>query len=147
MKLCPRLALSLLALPFLLRQPAAATTYMMMPDSALADQAAVVADVRIVDVSGAPIVREPATDYLVEVNRVLKGDPAGSTIVVRVPGGVDPEGLGLKIWGAPQFATGEEALLFLRPAQDGTYRILHLMLGAFHQRTVDGKTLALRDLS
>jgi hypothetical protein len=147
MKSKSRLALPLLALPFLLRQPAAATTYKMMPDSALADQAAAVVDARIVDVSGAPLAGRPATDYLVEINRVLKGSLSGSTVVVRVPGGVDPQGLGLKIWGAPQFATGEEALLFLRPAKDGTYRILHLMLGAFHQRTVDGKTVALRDLS
>ncbi len=137
----------LLALPFLLRQPAAATTYTMMTDSALTDQAAAVVDVKVVDVSSAPIDGQPATDYLVEVNRVLKGSLSGSTVVVRVPGGVDPQGLGLKIWGAPRFGKDEEALLFLRPAKDGTYRILHLMLGAFHQRTVDGKTVALRDLS
>jgi len=142
-----RLVLPLLALPFLLRQPAAATTYMMMPDSALADQAAAVVDVKVVDVSSAPLDGQPATDYLVEVNRVLKGSLSGSTVVVRVPGGIDPQGLGLKIWGAPQFGMGEEGLLFLHPAKDGTYRILHLMLGAFHQRTVDGKTVALRDLS
>ena len=141
-----RLALPLLALPFLLRQPAAATTYMMMPDSALVDQAAAVVDVKVVDVSSAPLAGQPATDYLVEVNRVLKGNLSGSTVVVRVPGGVDPQGLGLKIWGAPQFGKDEEALLFLRPAKDGTYRILHLMLGAFHQRTVNGKTVALRDI-
>lgn len=137
----------LLALPFLLRQPAAATTYMRMPDSALVDQAAAVVDVKVVDASSAPLVGQPATDYLVEINRVLKGSLSGSTVVVRVPGGVDPQGLGLKIWGAPQFARDEEALLFLRPAKDGTYRILHLMLGAFHQRTVGGKAVALRDLS
>src|SRR3954467_9700997 len=119
----------------------------MMPDSALADQSAVVAEVKIVDVSGARLDGQPATDYLVEVDRVLKGSLSGSTVVVRVPGGVDPQGLGLKIWGAPRFGKDEEALLFLRPAKDGTYRILHLMLGAFHQRTVDGKTVALRDLS
>jgi hypothetical protein len=142
-----KLRLSLLAIPFLLRQPAAATTYMMMPDSALADQAAAVVDAKIVDVSGAPLEGQPATDYLIEVNRVLKGSLSGSTVVVRVPGGVDPQGLGLKIWGAPKFAMGEDALLFLHPAKDGTYRILHLMLGAFHQRTVNGKTVALRDLS
>ncbi|MFL6259363.1 MAG: matrixin family metalloprotease [Thermoanaerobaculia bacterium] len=147
MKLQLRLVLPLLALPFLLRQPAAATTYMMMPDSALADQAAAVVDAKIVDVSSAPLEGQPATDYLIEVNRVLKGSLSGSTVVVRVPGGVDPQGLGLKIWGAPQFGKGEDALLFLHPAKDGTYRILHLMLGAFHQRTVNGKTVALRDLS
>src|ERR1700750_1316211 len=99
---------------------------MMMSDSALVDQAAAVADVKVVDVSPAPVVGQPATDYLVEVHRVLKGSLAGSTVVGRVPGGVDPQGLGLKIWGAPELGKDEEALLFLRPAKDGTYRILHL---------------------
>jgi hypothetical protein len=139
--------LPLLALPCLLSQPAAATTYKMMSDSALADQAPAVVEARITSVSSAPLVGQPATDYLVEVNRVLKGDLPGSTVMVRVPGGLDPQGLGLKIWGAPRFAEGENAILFLSPAKDGTYRILHLMLGAFHERTVDGRTVALRDLS
>ena len=139
--------LPLLALPFLFRQPATATTYQMMSDSALADQAPVVVEARISSVSSAPLIGQPATDYLVEVNRVLKGDLPGSTVMVRVPGGLDPQGLGLKIWGAPRFAEGENAILFLGPAKDGTYRILHLMLGAFHERTVGGRTVALRDLS
>jgi hypothetical protein len=139
--------LPLLALPFLFRQPATATTYQMMSDSALADQAPVVVEARIASVSSAPLVGQPATDYLVEVDRVLKGDLPGSTVLVRVPGGLDPQGLGLKIWGAPRFAEGENAILFLGPAKDGTYRILHLMLGAFHERTVGGHAVALRDLS
>ncbi|HEV2855365.1 MAG TPA: matrixin family metalloprotease [Thermoanaerobaculia bacterium] len=143
------LSLALLALPLALAsRPAAATTYMAMSDKALADQAAVVVDVKVVGVESAPLVDgPPATDYLVEVNRVLKGDVPGSTVVVRVPGGVSPAGLGLKIWGAPQFADGERAILFLRPGQDGTYHILHLMLGAFHQRVAGGRTVALRDFS
>jgi len=67
---------------------------------------------------------------------------------VRVPGGLDPAtGMGLKIFGAPRFAAGERALLFLREAPDGSYRILHLMLGAFHRRDVAGRKVALRDLS
>jgi hypothetical protein len=141
--------LTLLALPLVLSpRPAAATTYMMMSDQSLADQAAAVVDVKVVGAESAPIVDgPPATDYLVEVNRVLKGNLTGSTIVVRVPGGINPTGLGLKIWGAPQFGDGERAMLFLRPAKDGTYRILHLMLGAFHQRVVNGRSVALRDLS
>jgi hypothetical protein len=143
-----RAALPLLALPFLLGRPVAATTYMQMPDQALADQAAAVADVKVVSFDVAPIEGAPATDYLVEINRVLKGDIAGSTILVRVPGGFDPAtGVGLKIWGAPEFAPGEDAILFLRPAGDGSYRILHLMLGAFHKRQMAGRTVALRDLS
>ncbi|HEY0510762.1 MAG TPA: matrixin family metalloprotease [Thermoanaerobaculia bacterium] len=147
MKSMFRLVLPLLALSLLSVRPAAATTYRMMPDSALADQASAVADVRVVGANPAPTEDPPATDYLVEVNRVLKGDLPGSTVVVRVPGGVSPSGLGLRIWGAPRFAEGEDALLFLRPAPDGTYRILHLMLGAFHKRTVDGRAVALRDLT
>lgn len=144
-----RPGLLLLVLPFVLAsRPAAATTYVMMSDQALADQASAIVDVKVVGVEPAPIVDgPPATDYLVEVNRLLKGDLAGSTVVVRVPGGVNPLGLGLKVWGAPRFAEGENALLFLRPAQDGTYRILHLMLGAFHKRLLGGRAVALRDLS
>lgn len=144
---------ALALLPFalflaLISRPAAATTYQMMSDEALADQASAVVDVKVIAVESAPIVDgSPATDYLVEVNRVLKGDLSGSTVVVRVPGGVNPLGLGLRIWGAPSFAAGENALLFLRPAQDGTYRIVHLMLGAFHQRLLAGRAVALRDLS
>jgi hypothetical protein len=144
----PFLALALLlAFPWLPR-PAAATTYQMMPDRALADQARVIAGVRVVQAAPAVLGKgEPATDYRVEVERVVKGSLPGSTVVVRVPGGAGLAGVGLKIWGAPQFQTGERALLFLSPAADGTYRILHLMLGAFHRQAADGGSLALRDLS
>jgi hypothetical protein len=151
MKSMSRLALPVLALGLLLSlsgRPAGATTYKMMSDRALADQAPVVAEVKVVGADPAPVDGTPATDYLVEVNRVLKGDLPGSTVVVRVPGGVGSAGLGLKIWGAPRFAQGESAILFLSPAQDGAYRILHLMLGAFHKRpAAGGGAVALRDLS
>jgi len=147
MKSMFRLALPLLALPFLVSRPAAATSYQMMPDRALVDQSAAVVDVKVVGVEPAPIDGPPATDYLVEVQRVLKGDLTGSTVVVRVPGGINPDGIGLKIWGAPRFAEGEGAILFLNPSQDGTYRVVHLMLGAFHKRASGGRTVALRDLS
>lgn len=140
----PILALSLC----FLAGSARATTYKMMPDSALVDQSKVVVDAKVVGVDSAPVVDgAPSTDYLVEVNRVIKGDLSGSTLVVRVPGGINPQGLGLKIWGAPQFTEGESTLLFLNPAKDGTYHILHLMLGAFHRRVVEGQAVALRDLS
>jgi hypothetical protein len=151
MKSMSRLVLPVLALGLLLSlsgRPAGATTYMMMSDRALTDQAPVVVDVRVVGADPSPVDGTPATDYLVEVDRVLKGDLPGSTVVVRVPGGVGSAGLGLKIWGSPRFARGESAILFLSPAQDGTYRILHLMLGAFHKRpAAGGAAVALRDLT
>jgi hypothetical protein len=139
-------ALVLCLLP-LAAAPAAATTFQMVADPVLADQASAIARVRVADVEPSTLGDRPATDYVVEVERVLKGDLPGSTVVVRVPGGIRPDGVGLKVWGAPQLAEGETALLFLNPADDGTFRILHLMLGAFRQQTVAGRKLALRDLS
>ena len=127
--------------------PAAATTYKMVSDQTLVDQAAAVAEVRVTAIESAPVEGRPATDYLVEVERLVKGHLPGSTVVVRVPGGVRPDGVGLKVFGAPEFYEGETALLFLRPAEDGTWRILHLMLGAFHRRSVGGRDVAVRDLT
>ncbi len=144
-----RRALSILVVfGAVLCQPLAATTYMMMSDAALTDRAGAVADVTVVGVEPAPFSGPVATDYLVEVNRVLKGNLSGSTVVVRVPGGQGANGLNLKIWGSPQFYEGERALLFLIPGEDGAYRILHLMLGAFHERETIGKQKVLvRELS
>ena len=129
-------------------QPLLATSYVMIADTALADQATVVVDARVVAAEpAADFDRAPATDYRIEVDRVLKGAAPGVAIV-RVPGGFDPAtGVGLKVYGAPEFAPDERALLFLRPAGDGTYRVLHLMLGVFHQRALGGRNVALRDLS
>lgn len=134
-------------LAFLPSLPAAATSYKMVSDQALVDQSAAVAEVRVTAIEPAPVEGRPATDYLVEVERLVKGHLPGSTIVVRVPGGVRPDGVGLKVFGAPEFQEGETALLFLRPAGDGTYRILHLMLGAFHRRQAGARQVAFRDLS
>lgn len=148
MKLAVRsLSLCLLSFLPLLASPAAATTFQMVEDSVLIDQARAIVHARVADVQPSTLGDRPATDYIVEVEQVLKGDVPGSTIVVRVPGGVRPDGVGLKIWGAPELASGESALLFLSPEDDGTFRILHLMLGAFHREKVQGRTLALRDLS
>jgi hypothetical protein len=145
-----RLLVLLPALVILPSVPAAATTYQMVSDQALTDQASAVAEVRITHAEPAPVPGRPATDYLVDVQRLVKGDLPGSTIVVRVPGGIGAGGaggVGLRIFGAPAFQEGETALLFLRPTDDGTYRILHLMLGAFHRTEVGGRQVALRDLS
>jgi hypothetical protein len=124
-----------------------ATTYVAMADGDLADQAAVVARVKVVSVEAGPASGGPATDYLVEVEKVDKGYLPASTVTVRVPGGVRADGLGLKIWGAPEFQVGEEPLLFLEPAPDGSFRVLHLMLGAFHARGAQNAPLAVQDLS
>jgi hypothetical protein len=134
----------ILALALLAALPVAATSYVPVTDEALVDQAPVIA---VVEVQGSGLGQDgprPFTLYRVRVERVLKGAMvSGLGITVRVPGGTRADGLTLQIWGAPRFTPGERALLFLSPRLDGTYGILHLMLGAFHE--VDH--LALRDLS
>ena len=137
---------ALVLLLALAASPVGATTYVMMSDQALADRAPVIVEVSVLAVEPAPSSRLPSTDYLVQLEGLVKGSVPGSTLVVRVPGGVAPNGRGLRISGAPQFAEGERALLFLSPREDGTYGIVQLMLGAFHQRRAGGVALAIRDL-
>jgi hypothetical protein len=126
---------------------ASATSYVAMADEDLADQATTVARVKVLSVDPGPVSAAPATDYLVEVERIDKGSLPGSTVTVRVPGGVRADGLGLAIFGAPGFEVGDEPLLFLEAAPDGGFRILHLMLGAFHSLRFGPAIFALQDLS
>lgn len=125
--------------------PAAATTYMMVSDEDLADQAQLIVSGRVAAVGAMAVGAAPTTDYLLAVERVLKGE-ALERIVVRVPGGRAAGDRFLKVWGAPELSLGERVLLFLVPRADGTYAPLHLMLGAFHESRVADKTLAVRDL-
>lgn len=130
-----------------LAAPAAATSFVPVADRDLAAQADVIAVAEVVAVEAGPADRAPATDYLVAVDQLVQGHLAGGTIVVRVPGGIGADGLGLQVEGAPRFAVGEAALLFLQPGDDGTYSTLHLMLGAFHARMAGDKLVAEQDLS
>ena len=111
-----RIAVAALCLcPLLSNVAAHATTYKMMSDDHLADAASAIAQVRVTAVEPSPVAGMPSTDYLVQIERLVKGFVPGSTLVVRVPGGIGADGLGLKIWGAPAFRRGERALLFLAP--------------------------------
>jgi hypothetical protein len=126
---------------------ARATTVKLVNDLRLVDQARIAVVARVAGMLPSPDLDRPVTDYLMTVERVLKGQVGESSIVVRVPGGRAANGMELKIWGAPAFADGERALLFLGRHADGTYRILHLMLGAFREARMDGHAVAYRDLS
>ncbi len=125
---------------------ASATTIVPMLDSALVDEARLIV---LAETEGIlPVVAaRPATDYLMRVERVLKGEVEASALVVRVLGGTDPEGRELRIYGAPRFAVGERALLLLSPAGDGTYRIQQFLQGAFHRARAAGREVAYRDES
>jgi Matrixin len=128
----------------LLAGPLSATSYVPMSDEDLIDQAPVAAVVTVQ--SSEPSPAGTATDYLVEVEEVLKGSVSGSSLVVRVPGVERADGVSLRIWGAPRFAAGGRALVLLAPRTDGSYAVQQLMLGAFHEIKAGGKRLALRNL-
>jgi len=137
------IALSLLALTV----PAFATTYVMVSDQNLVKSSAAVVDARILSVDSAPKSGMPATDYMIEVDRLVAGEIPGRNVIVRVPGGERPNGTGLRLYGMPEFVLGERVLLFLNPRQDGTYGIVHLMLGAFREVVLDGRAVLVRDLT
>lgn len=128
--------------------PAGATTYVMVPDEALVDQASVAAVVRVAAVDpeasrkGGPV----ETEYRLEVEEVLKGQAAG-TVLLRVPGGLRPDGLALRVHGAPRLEAGERALVLLEPSGRGAFRPVQLFLGVFHEVEAGGRRLAVRDLS
>jgi hypothetical protein len=128
--------------------PAGATSYVMMADEDLADQAALIAVVRVDAVAPAQGAAAPATDYLVGVERAVKGVP-GASLRIRVPGGTDARGMKLRLFGMPRFTLGERALVFLAPAEDGSHRVVQAVLGAFHDRESPGtgRRLAVRDLT
>lgn len=129
-----------------LASPVSATIFMMVSDHELVSQAALVVDAEMLAEAPAALGTTPATDYQVAVHRTLKGDPFASRLTLRVPGGIAENGFGLKVWGAPRFAVGSRALLFLVPGPEDTYSLLHLMLGAFHRLDTPRGALAWRNL-
>jgi hypothetical protein len=140
------------ALPALLAlagTPLMATSYVMVSDEALVDASPVAAVVRVdsVDRAAGRDAGSAVTEYSVRVEEVLKGTIPTGSVTVRVPGGLGPNGMALKIYGAPRFADGERALLFLEPTGDGAWRVMHLLLGAFHEVREAGHQLAVRDLA
>ena len=129
----------------LLAVPAGATSIVRVADEELVEQAPLVVVARVVE-RGPTASGTPATEYRFEVERVLKG-AVGPELTLRVPGGIGADGIGLRIYGAPSFAAGERAILFLESLAGGDYRILHLMQGAFHEVRHEGRSLALRDFT
>ncbi len=123
-----------------------ATSFVRVSDEHLADRASVIAEVLVLGVDPAPGAGIPVTDYQVEVKDLIAGYTPGSSLVVRAPGGVRDDGTVLHIDGAPRFASGQRALLFLRAGAVGTYQVLYLAQGAFRIEERDGQPIARREL-
>ena len=93
-----------------------AGTAVRLDVAGLVDRADVVMEARV---SSARAVLGPAhridTEYTLVVDRTFYGD-ALPTRVIRLPGGVLPDGRGMVIAGVPSLAVGESAILFLTRA-------------------------------
>jgi hypothetical protein len=147
-------ALLLTALPLLMAlaaSPAAATSYVMVSDEALVDAAPLAVVGRIVSVDRSAALRGRSgtgavTEYRVAVEEQLKGKAPSAALLLHVPGGMGRNGMGLKIYGAPRLRVGERALLFLEPDSRGGYRLVHFLLGAFHEVPAGERSLAVRNL-
>jgi len=137
---------TLLLTAILVSSLADAMTIVPIRDSDLVDRAAVVAEVTIESQLPPAHVR-PRTDWLVLVERVLKGTVDASRVVVTVPGGEAADGRSFHIYGAPPLAPGRRAIVFLRPLESGGYALADFPQGVFFDVRSSFRGLAVRDFS
>ena len=61
---------------------------------------------------------------------VIKGDLTARTIVLKQAGGFDGQ-TGIHVFGQPNFYAGQEVLLFLNTAPDGSLHVAHTFMGLY----------------
>jgi hypothetical protein len=80
------------------------------------------------------------TYVTLRVKEVLKGSITSHEIVLKEPGG-EATGYGTLIFGTPQFALGENVLVYLDTWPDGSLRVHQMFLGKFSIVADSGGTL------
>ncbi|MDE2689135.1 MAG: fibronectin type III domain-containing protein [Acidobacteriota bacterium] len=118
----------------------------MPTDEAMVDRSPVIVFGEVVAAEPAPVEGIPSTDFMFQVEDVLKGFVPGGTIVVRQPGGIGAGGMAARIMGLPDLVEGDRMLLFLDPVE-GAYRTVELALGMFFEVRAGGRTLLVRESS
>jgi hypothetical protein len=81
----------------------------------------------------------------VRPDKVLKGTLPVTTLVLKQLGGTDGVS-GARVFGQPQFVTGQEALLYLNTGPDGSLHVAHAFMGMFSivEETATGRKLVVR---
>ncbi|HYR27462.1 MAG TPA: PKD domain-containing protein [Thermoanaerobaculia bacterium] len=121
-----------------------ATTIVMPEDEQLIGKSPVIVEGMVLSTAAVERDGRIYTETVVSVSRTLKGS-VSETITIRELGGV-AEGRFTKIFGTPEFASGERVLLFLEQHPQGGYRTMDLFVGKFESAaTRDGKRIWLRD--
>ncbi|MXV99882.1 MAG: hypothetical protein F4X59_16610 [Holophagales bacterium] len=118
----------------------------MPTDEAMVDRSPVIVFGEVIAAEPAPVEGIPSTDFMFQVEEVLKGFVPGGTIVVRQPGGIGSGGMGARIMGLPHLVEGDRMLLFLDPVE-GVYRTVELGLGMFFEVEAAGRTVLMREPS
>jgi Matrixin len=130
----------------LIAAPASSTTFKMVSDENLVSQADLVVEGSVLTAYAVDSRPFPSTEYVVLPSRSLKGETEGSTLIVRVVGGLSPSGRRFEVAGAPRLEEGSEVFLFLKQNRDGSYGLLHLGMGAFERIDQAGERIAVRQI-
>ncbi|HWO01932.1 MAG TPA: hypothetical protein VNS63_21970, partial [Blastocatellia bacterium] len=120
--------LALLSLPV----PSSATSVVMLSDTELILSSRVIVTGKIRSVISAwdDSHSEVWTYVKVRTDRILKGELAARTLVLKQPGGADG-GSGIRVFGQPKFTPGQAVLLYLNTGPDGTLHVAHAFMGMF----------------
>lgn len=122
---------------------ASATTIVMPADDQLIAKAPVIVGGTVQSTTVVERDGRIVTETVVSVARTLKGT-ASETITIREIGG-ELDGRITKVFGTPEFTSGEQVLLFLEPSQ-GVYRTVDLFVGKFSAaQMMDGRRLWFRN--
>ena len=119
---------------------AGATTIVMPSDEQLIDKSPVIVEATVV--SSTPVDRGNRiwTETVLSVTRTIKGNVPDQITVGEI-GGVIGNRI-TKIFGAPEYTTGEHVLVFLTPTPRGDYQTMDLFVGKFAEaRMANGERL------
>jgi hypothetical protein len=122
----------LLALWLLGAQPATATVLVPMSDEDLVASSDAIVVARVGAITTAALEGgRVVTRITLEVEQAMKGAAAGGSLVVTELGGrIGSDAV--VVLGAPEYASGERVLAFLRRRADGSLETNGLALGAYH---------------
>jgi uncharacterized protein YceK len=141
-------AFALLLAVLFAAQVSTATTAVMLTDEDLiaSSRIILIGDVQSVKAQWDADHQTINTYVKVNVTRLLKGQLQNQTIVFKQLGGrVGDEAT--VIFGAPEYAAGQQVLLFLDTRQDGTLRVAHLFQGKYDIVTESGSLRVKRNVS
>jgi len=124
-------------------RPAGATVFVAMSDADLTRASNVILTGTV---AGIRSVATPNDDRIrtyitLDVNEVLKGRLRRRTVTIREPGG-NVGNMGLRVYGTPEFAVGENVFVFLQRHGDGTLGTTSLGLGKYR---ISGGTLGIAE--